>query len=706
MKLHSRNWLASIPLLASLVTLRLAAATPTMLSTVAPDTTNWKCRFCQFNYGFSGYLDGGVIAVDQGHYRFGKYSGLLHSGLYPMLGGALRYRNASGDYFNLLATRLGLSSRALSLQGGRQGLLEFSSSFQGIPYNLYNGAQTPFLGIGSSWLSLPINWVSGATTAQMSALQSDLRSVGVRSKRQIYRFGIRFLPPKTHWTTEARFRHDRQTGNQVTGANFLTTSSLLTAPVDYDTNQIDASAQYLRDRWQIRFAYYGSFFHAADSALVWSNPFTPFTSGADLGRMGVAPDNAFNQISLSGAWQLLPSTRLMASAALGQAMQDDTFIPITINSNLQPAALSQASLDGRVDTGNYTVRLTSMPIRGLSLIAEYVEDRHDDKTSQAAYQQVGTDVYVGGTQANLPYSFDRATSRLIVDYRLKHALKFELGGEGRRYDRSYAAVGRTYTTSVWGQIRTAFSSRFGLSVKYKRSHRTVGDYREVPNIFLMENPLLRKYNMADRIRNQILASAYFMPLPSVSLGLSLENDKDDYDQSPIGLTGAENYVFNLTANWTPTHGASAYVYLERQIISADQAGSQSGSVADWYGHTSDWVNSVGMGGRWKEVLPRLDVGADCIFSYTRESIGVQLGSPGTPQFPNNVVRELSLQLFSRYHLSPHSSLRLDYAYERYLTTDWALNGVQPATIPNVLTLGVTSPSYRVNLIALSYRYTF
>ena len=388
------------------------------------------------------------------------------------------------------------------------------------------------------------------------------------------------------------------------------------------------------------------------------------------------------------------------------AVQDDAFIPATINPNLQPAALPRTSLDGRVDTANYSVRLTSTPIRRLSLTAEYVEDRHDDKTSQAAYQQIGTDVFIGGTQVNLPYSFDRTTSRLIVDYRLLRVLKFEFGGKSQRYDRSYAAVGRTYTTSGWGEIRTTFSSRYGFSFKYERSHRTVGDYQEIQNIFPMENPLLRKFDMADRIRRQILASAYFLPIPSVSLGLSLENAKDDYSRSAVGLTSAQDYDLNLTANWTPAPDASLYVYLARQIISADQASSQSGSVADWYGHTSDWVNSVGLGGRWKGVLPKLDVGADGIFSYTREAVAVRLGSPGIPQFPDNTVRELSLRLFSRYHLSPHSSLQLDYGYERYLTTDWALNGVQPATIPNALTLGVVSPSYRVNLIALSYRYTF
>ena len=52
------------------------------------------------------------------------------------------------------------------------------------------------------------------------------------------------------------------------------------------------------------------------------------------------------------------------------------------------------------------------------------------------------------------------------------------------------------------------------------------------------------------------------------------------------------------------------------------------------------------------------------------------------------------------------SLRLSYWYEDYRSDDWALDGVAPATIGNVLAFGQESPSYNINVVALSGRYEF
>ncbi len=670
-----------------------------------PGTSDWKCAFCPFDYTTSGAIDLGVIAVDSGSYQYGKYSGLNHSGGYPLLDGQLRYRNAAADYFDLDARRLGLLSRSLSAQGGRQGLIELKASFQGIPYYSYGDALTPFSGTGGSRLTLPSNWVAGSSTQQMTELPQALNSVGIRQKREIAALGGRYLPPKTNWTFDVDYRHDKQSGTQIAGANFLTTTSLLAAPVDYATDQVDAAAQYIRQTWQIRFGYYGSFFHDADSSITWDNPFTPFIAGANIGRMSTAPDNDFNQFSLSGAWQIFPSTRLMASGAFGVASQDDAFMGSSLNPDLsQP--LPRSSLDGRIDTGNYTLRLTSRPLDRLSLTADYVDDRRDNKTAQAAYPQVVTDVYLSSTLFNLPYSFDRATGRVIADYSIARAIKLEVGAKTEHYDTTFQEVARSITPSAWIELRTTVSNQFGFSFRYDRSHRMIDEYQTAPTIILGENPLLQRFDLADRIRDELLASAWYTPVQSVSLGLSVERHRDNYDQSEVGLTGARDYSLNLTGSWTPTHDASLNVYLTRQIISADQAGSQSVSQPDWFAHTADRVSSGGIGGQLKNILPKLNVGANVYASFTNEIIHLDLGTPDIAQFPNNTYRDLGLRLFANYQLSAKSSLRFDFWHERYRTQDWALDSIAPATILNALTLGVASPDFTVDQVALSYRLDF
>jgi MtrB/PioB family decaheme-associated outer membrane protein len=672
----------------------------------APDTSKWVCKLCPFDYGRNGYLDVGAIGVDSGSYQYGKYSGLYRSGAYLLLGGQLDYRDENAGYLNVEASRLGLLSRSLSAQGGRQGLIEMTASFQGIPYYRYGDASTPFRNAGGNRLALPANWVAGATPSQMTLLPQSLGRVGIRQKREIAALGARFFPRRTHWSFDVDYRHDKQNGKGISGANFLTTTSLLAAPIDYATDQVDASAQYARDKWQVRVGYYGSFFHDTNSALTWDNPFSAYIAGADVGRISTAPDNSFNQFLISGGWQLLPSTRFMASAAFGIAEQDDGFIPFTANPNLSTAPLPRSSLDGRIDTRNYTARLTSRPIDRIALTAEFVEDKRDNKTAQAAYPQVVTDVYVGSTLTNLPYSYDRKTARLVADFKITRGVKLEGGVRSERYDTTYREVAHSITPSGWGELRARVSDKFGFSLKFDRSHRLIEDYQTAPAIIAVENPLLRRFDLANRTRKQILASAYYTPVQSVQLGLSVQRNHDDYEKSTVGLTGARDYSLNLTGNWSPTEDVTLDLYATRQIISADQAGSQSGDQADWFAHTGDRVNSGGFGAKWKNVLPRLDIGGNVFASYTREAIRLDSGSPDTIGFPNNTFRDAGLRLFANYELSKTSSLRFDFWHERYRTRDWALDGAGPATIFNVLALGVSSPNFTVNQFALSYRFEF
>ena len=59
-----------------------------------------------------------------------------------------------------------------------------------------------------------------------------------------------------------------------------------------------------------------------------------------------------------------------------------------------------------------------------------------------------------------------------------------------------------------------------------------------------------------------------------------------------------------------------------------------------------------------------------------------------------------------YKLSSKLELRFKVRYEDYSSSDWALQGVEPATIPTVLTLGADPDDYSVTLTTLSFRYTF
>ncbi|MGA9335592.1 MAG: MtrB/PioB family decaheme-associated outer membrane protein [Rudaea sp.] len=673
--------------------------------TAAPDMSKWACAFCPFGYGWSGDADFGVTGISGGNYSFGNYSGYYDSGVYADVGGNARYRSKDGYYFDASSDNLGLDSRWIDLQGGRQGAFELHGEFRQIPQFGFDSGQTPFAGAGTSQQTLPSNWVYGGSTAQMNSLAGTLRPVDTSTQRRSFDLGADITPSKSHWDFAFDVRHDERSGNQITGANFLTTATQLVQPIDYRTNRIEASVGYSMRTWQVRGGYYGSFFSDGNSALQWTNPFGAIAPGANTGSMSTAPDNAFNQFSLVGGWQILPNTRLMSSLAYGQERQNADFISATINPALTTTALPSASLHGRVDTGNYMVRLSSSPLRHLSIAGEYLIDRRDNKTPQNAYQQVNTDAFVAGDRINLPYSFERRLAKLRVAYRITPQIKLQSGAQRENYDRTFDASLRTRTDSAWLELNSSFATYFDFSAKYSQARRRLNSYQPVSDIALSDNPLLRDFDVANRTRDQWRASISYTPLANFGLDLVLQHNRDTYTDSPIGLTGDSDHNATLDANWRPREKIRLDAFATREFIRYNQAGSQSFSVPDWYGSSRAIVDTFGFSSQWRDLFAHVDAGASYSFSYSRDAIAVATGTATVP-FPKNTVNYGAAKLWSRYRINTRTSVRFDYAFERLSTADWALDGVEPDTVSNVLALGINSPRYRVNLFRATFQYVF
>jgi hypothetical protein len=115
---------------------------------------------------------------------------------------------------------------------------------------------------------------------------------------------------------------------------------------------------------------------------------------------------------------------------------------------------------------------------------------------------------------------------------------------------------------------------------------------------------------------------------------------------------------------------------------------------------------VGAGLKWEAIRGKLDVGADYVYARSKGKIDVSSTLLETTPFPDLSTRLNSIGLWARYRLDKSLAVRLGYLYEKYDSRDWALDGVEPDTIPNVLSMGVQSPDYSVNVYTLSILYSF
>jgi MtrB/PioB family decaheme-associated outer membrane protein len=664
------------------------------------DTSNWKCESCPFEYGRSGTIDLGLGSVSDDSFKFGEYTGLTEKGGYLVGNADVRSRDQDAGYWNLKVTDIGLDSRELQAETGKQGKYGLFFQYDELPHFISDSASTPFSGTGGNALTLPLGWVRAGTTAGMTALAGSLHDVDLDTKRKRVGLGARFITD-SNWEYAVKVRHETKEGTMRIGGAFFFTTTQLVMPVDYTTDQIDVSASYASAKWQTRLSYYGSTFSDGNDALTWQNPFTALAVGADTGQLALPPDNEFHQIAAAAGYQFSERTRGTADIAFGRMTQNDSFLAPTTNGSLAVPALPRGSLDGRVDTTNANLRLLSNVTKRLRLSATYAYDDRNNKTPQSTYTWVTTDTFVAAARTNLPYSFTHSALKLRGDYRLTSKIKTSAGADYDTHERTFQEVDKTRETSIWGKVISRAKDNVDLTLKVAHADREVSNYQVVPEISPPENPLLRKYNMADRKRDSAGLRADITPTDTVAVGFGLDVSADDYPNSTIGLISGNDINISVDTSISIGRKTSLQIFANHEQISSMQAGFDG---ADWAAQNEDTVDTAGIGVKHTALRNKLDVGADYSVSHARGEITVTSGTPMS--FPDLTTRLNTVRLYANYRLRKNLSVHGALAYEHYRTDDWMLDGVAPNTIGNALTLGEVAPSYHAGVITLFTRYTF
>jgi MtrB/PioB family decaheme-associated outer membrane protein len=687
-----------------LILLSVQAATAAAADNTAVDTSEWTCKYCAFEEGFSGTIDLGLGNVSDDSFKFGEYNGLNEKGGYFIGDTSLRWRGENANYWNLDASNLGLDTRSLGAEGGKQGTYKLILQYDELPHYISDSASTPYLGSGTDTLTLPGTWVPAGTTAGMTDLAASLKPVDLETKRKRVGVGLS-LDFVRDWKFAVNVRHETKEGTQRIAGTFFFNAAQLVQPVDYVTDQVDASASYTGSKWQARLAYYGSIFSNNNTSLTWENPYTSTPGVDDKGQLALAPDNEFHQILASAGYSFSDKTRASADIAFGHMTQNQAYLAPTLNTTLVVPALPQNSLDGSVDTLNANLKLVSALTDKLRLNAGFIYDDRNNKTPQAAYPWVTTDTILNPARTNLPYSFTKSTAKLSADYRATARTRASAGFDYETNDRTYQEVAKTKENTFWGKVNTRAMDNLDLMFKLAHADRDNSGYVVVPEISPPENPLLRKYNMASRTRDSAGLRADVNAWKTVNLGFGVDYANDDYSKSQIGLTESRDVTYGADASTLLAKNTSLYVYLTREQIKSKQAGSQLFSTPDWTGENNDTVDTAGIGVKHTVIKSKLDVGADYAISHSRGEVTVYTGAPD-PAFPDLISKLGSVKLYATYRIKDNISLNGAYWYESYKSENWQLDGVTPSTIPNVLTLGEQPPSYYVNVVMLTVRYKF
>jgi MtrB/PioB family decaheme-associated outer membrane protein len=718
----------------------------------------------------SGELTGGYRAL-AGHWgssKFSEYRDLLPSGFGN--GWLLVEDKDQRYFFGGEADYVGEMDQRYDLSAGRYNWFRVETFYEQFPHDFSNETSTLYLNAGSGNLLLPNSVQSEIQTAPTTALKSAALERALAASAHVdleFRYrqtGVRFVfQPLPELEMSAGYRLQERQGTRPWSLGFGSPGNNfanVAGPIDERIHELTSGIAYNREDWNLQLNYLGSWYENDLDSLVVDNPLRVTdnaTQGAYRGRISLAPDNSAHTLSLTGAVKLpfdFPA-RLTGTVGTSRRFQDEDFLPHTINSRIMSPALAlpRNDLDGEVQTWFGNFRLAARPTKKLNITGNYRIYDLDNKSPTLTFpgHVLNDRTLVVEDRMTTPNDYLVQNADVEASYRLfKNRAKATAGFAWEQWDRDnhrevaltneyIGKLGLDVKISDWAKIRAGY--QFGI----KRG----SDYRTFAHLThtvissddvafsQSQSTQLRKYDEADRDRNQFEFQVDLDPRSDLSLGWTTTYTDDDYVHTPLGLTGYHGWAFGGDAEYrpfrwltlTPFYTYELYQYEQNDLWRPVVSGATVDSpLNDWESTSLDRVFTAGAGANIDLIEEKLDLQ---LYYLIQHATGETLASAAAGQAPptgadgGNAVNFPELRdiyhvmnATLNYHMKNDVTLHLGYSYERFNLTNFTINDLRPfMPDSNVSGSGVITPStdiflgnrvgnYSAHIMMLSASYRF
>ncbi|HZW12643.1 MAG TPA: MtrB/PioB family decaheme-associated outer membrane protein [Noviherbaspirillum sp.] len=706
----------------------------------------------------------GLGYTTQDSFKYGEYTGLHSSGAH-LIGNVLINKRGEDDarYVEVEGRNLGLDSRSLGLRVGEQGNYGLRLEYDQIPKFGSDSYYTPFNGAGSDVLRNPGITRQSTTTAMRAGLDANMKPYDIKTTRK--GVGIGFTKELAKgWDAELNYKREDKQGDKLTAAMIQGNGggdrrvAIVPEPIDYTTDQYEALVRYSGEKTQLQFGYYASLFKNDKQSLTWDNLFTG-TSHPNTGRFGLAPDNEFHQLNVSGSYGFTTATKVSGALSYGRMTQNDDFLPYSTQG--AGALGPTGSLHGKVNTLHASMRLDSKLTSALHLTAGYRYDDRDNKTPEGVefiYRSGDSlaALSASNTRRNVALDIKKQVLYADLDYYLTSATKLKFGYDYHQVDHTHEPTDGDKEHTVKTEVRHRFGDTVSSGLSYAYSDRNAGTYNGADPLATtytdaylrslclaslnpvdcgattaapgksypwLEAPGLRKYFLADRKREKVGAFVNYSPIEQLDLEFTGNFNRDKYPDTfdGLGLTRATGWMLGFDANLQATDALSGSFFASVDQSKTNQNGANLGvgliaqqaetgtipATSQAVTTLTDRTVTLGLGMRYKPNA-RYEVGGNLTHS---DSVGhSRLSSANaalTTPFPNLVSRLSRVDLFSNYALKKDVTLKVRYAYERYRSDDWAVDALPNVnSISSIVGTYQSSPDYDVHFLGVSVAYKF
>jgi MtrB/PioB family decaheme-associated outer membrane protein len=625
---------------------------------------------------------------------------------------------------------------------------------------------------GFSWDEIPHVYSTTARMLESESGRGEFTLPTPRPPLDAYNFGRRLDEVGVRWDTaklsfsltptpdlELRVDYTRthKNGDRPIGMAFGGPATNLVEtlePIDQTIDAVRLKANIRHDWWQLQFGYAFSMFNNGDSIVTTDNPCfglpAPVTAvspgcGADglgaqpTGGLSLAPSNQAHNWKIAGGVDLPLHTRISASVAYGLRLQNETFLPQTVNPTLVSPllALPARSLDGEVGTTFVSLQAISRPLIPLTLTAKYRYYDYNDLTRELVFagRALNDRVVLAETVKALRPDYTKQNADLDARWRFGNPLAVTVGGGWERWDRNEKVREVPTSDEYFGKLVIDYTPAEWLMahLAYRPSARRIDDYNTFAHFTSLhldqttpallatnQSPLLRKYDEGERDRHRIDLLLQIVPNEKLSGTINVAWKNDDYIRSPLGLQLATSWSAGADVTFVPIERLSIVAGYVREWIFEKQR-SRSGITADsdWISDNADTVDTAHVGVKLK-LSEAFDwtLGA----SYSTATGTVETRNPGpitnsallqatggnAKRFPAFLDSFLRLDTALRYQFRENWTASLGYIFETFGQHDWRTDTLNPFA-PNVgssIFLGTNPKGYDAHIVALTLGYRF
>jgi MtrB/PioB family decaheme-associated outer membrane protein len=683
-------------------------------------------------------------------------------------------------YIDLKGDHMGRRTQEMSLKAGRYGEYGVGVSYEQSKHDFFYNAKTPFADQGNGVYTVDdsiqaaIQAANGSTPGAVDTAITQMANaghpldLGLDRKTTAANLFYNVTPNiRVAFDVSSEKREGNRPWSNYYSFGFIRESE---EPIDYTSTIMNGRIGYQDEDYNLSFNYRSSSFKNAIDTAYYDNPWRLSTDavGGNLSpaaEYDLVPDNEAMEYSLTGAANLPWNGRLTALWSVGHHKQNDPFVLAgRANPLVTQAALSRGSLDGSADTQNRDLRISLAPIEALTVNLRYNYHHYENKTAMVDYYKYATaDRSVSSAyRRNLPLSFEYTTWAADLGMNVADGFKVGAGYEQVTNDRVHREIDNSKDTNYTLSAQYRPNGDLGwvfLKGAYKMNQRRGDHYVDVTeeegystdgvtpgNGSVAQLPMLQKFDIGDRDRNEINLLAQISPERNFDIAASFISSVETYkvmdrhipsatDSVPwaqsstavgldqlYGMTDNKMTSYGLDVSWMVDDTVRLNAFYSYDKYSYTQSTRNSAGfitpdfTTDWTLNGEDTVTTVGLGAM-------ADIGKTSLsldYSYTDGKSSYAFSGPDVEGDDLSNLTDVTNKLTSMnakadYHFSDAFTLGLSYLYEKYDVVDWALDNVAlynpsanptGATVNGNLLLGVGNNSYDVSVVSLVAKYTF